>query len=103
MAENPSITNPSVLLERVARAIAPKAWKTLGLPPGFDRPSDQYRRAASLRHARAAIEAMREPTEEMAEAGADKASHCDLPVGAIAMQVGWQAMIDAALTKPEGE
>lgn len=51
--------------------------------------------------ARAAIEAMREPTEEMADAGSscletyDPAEKCP---SARDMENGWKAMIDAALS-----
>jgi hypothetical protein len=44
------------MIERVARALAPLAWAALGLA---DTLAHKNRRAASLRHARAAIEAMR--------------------------------------------
>ena len=48
------------MIERVARAIAPKAWSA-----SEDSTPQKYRRKASLAHARAAITAMRE-TEETA-------------------------------------
>lgn len=44
-------------VERVARAIAPKAWATYG-KVGVDRLPQAARRTASLRHARAVIAAM---------------------------------------------
>jgi hypothetical protein len=58
--------------------------------------------------ARAAIAAMREPTDEMNDAGADK---CDGGCAEESCQCGfmgkiWTAMIDAALecsTKPDGQ
>jgi len=65
------------MIERVARAIyAAECWDTAA--PGF------YQHAA-----RAAIEAMREPTEVMLDAAMQFAS-CDL-------KSEWQAMIEAAL------
>jgi hypothetical protein len=69
------------MIERVARAIYnAECWDTA--VPGF------YQRAA-----RTAIEAMREPTEEMSHAGWRTASDISTVV--------WQAMIDAALHEKE--
>jgi hypothetical protein len=55
-------------LERVARAIAPKAWATYGLL-GVDTLANVNRRTASLKHARAAVAALMEPSSEMLIAG----------------------------------
>lgn len=49
------------MVERVARAIDPFAWLT--------EYGSNYRRTDSIRKAKEAIEAMREPTEGMLEAG----------------------------------
>ena len=51
----------SEMVELVAKAIAPKAWTACG-KLGVDNPAQDARRKASLKHARAAIVAMREPT-----------------------------------------
>lgn len=68
-------------IEAIARAIAPKAWATVG-QVGADTLANQNRRTASIRHARAAINAAypelaagthwiapREMTREMADKG----------------------------------
>jgi hypothetical protein len=66
------------MVERVARAIyAAECWDTA--TPGF------YQHAA-----RAAIAAMREPTDEMVDAAWEPS----VPPGNVAI---WQAMIDAAM------
>lgn len=61
----------------------------------------QYRVKECLATARAAIRAMREPTEAMKNAGyrLDGGTPYDVPAGC---EAHWQAMIDAAST-PEGE
>ncbi len=75
------------MLERVARGIC----ESLGHDPdcnSLGRPEwPSY-----LSVARAAIEAMREPTEEMAKAGGKARRQWDKSV--------WQAMISAALSEP---
>ena len=68
------------VVERVARAIA-EGWKG-----GWD---DVAHREAFRADARAAIEAMREPTDAMVRAG---------HLGATA--AAWRAMVDAALAEP---
>ncbi len=67
------------MVERVARAIG----KLDGIPDELW--------SASVPHARAAIAAMREPTDEMVEAGWKQRS----------ARTTWKAMIDAALTSSE--
>jgi hypothetical protein len=68
------------LVERLAKKLAPKAWATLGYPPGHDTPATQNRRTASLRHARAVLSSLHaaglrivpeKPTEAIREACAD--------------------------------
>lgn len=85
-------TAPSGLVERVARAIDPDAWDTEKLVG-----ARQFAQAKALRQARAAIEAMREPTEAMILAhsengGLDFSEH---------VKTDWRAMIDAALSTSE--
>ena len=85
----------SEMIERVAKALA----KADGDPSVL---FDYY-----LEHARAAIEAMREPTEEMSKAGFvvnkfdNEIRCCDSPrrLARITMPAdpAWKAMIDAAL------
>lgn len=60
------MTDIPEMVERVARALAPLSWAALGLA---DTLAHKNRRTASLRHARAAIEAMRDPTDAMVEVG----------------------------------
>lgn len=89
------------MIERVARALAPLAWATLGLS---DTLANQATRTASLRRARAAIKAMREPTEAMRQCGVHgqwsgviEGIPEDERDAATSL---WQAMIDAALAEP---
>ena len=89
----------SEMVERVARAIWQESvgradwykWETF-------RP-DAWGRCLSMAQARAAIEAMREPTEAMIEAARneDDPGFCDEPGFAAPHKDAWQAMIDAAL------
>ena len=65
------------MVERVARVLAPQAW-CIGYHP--------QEREWSLAKARAAIEAMREPSHEMIVAG----EMCDA-------EAVWTVMIDASL------
>lgn len=67
------------MVERVARAICE------AIPFGVDQ-------VDAAKAARAAIEALREPTEAVCEAGANV-----LDVLAFDMEVAWPAMIDAIL------
>lgn len=52
----------SEIIERVARVLEPQAWAALGL---CDTLAYKNRRTSSLRKAKASLEAMREPTNEM--------------------------------------
>jgi len=75
------------MVERIAKTLAEYGkqspwWNSLSRQS-----KDRFRGQA-----RAAIEAMREPTEEMWDAGADAAEHNQGP---------WEAMIDAALGEDE--
>lgn len=76
----------TTMIERVARTLEPQAWRALGIG---DTLAYKNRRTSSLRKARAAIEAMREPTDAMADEG-----YRAIAKGADAV---WIAMIDAAL------
>lgn len=77
----------SEMVERVARAIDPNAWEEGAHWYAFER---KWRRGKSLHAARAAIEAMREPTYSMKQAVKDGMDHAEV----------WSAMIAAALTSP---
>jgi hypothetical protein len=79
------------MVERVARALAPLSWRALGL---CDTLAHKNRRKASLRHARAAIEAMREPNDRMVDAGDIVTGY---PIKDIFSFKVWEVMIDAAL------
>lgn len=95
------------MIERVAKAIYEKQPAMKAMYPPIPIPWDQASevwRAPFLNFARAAIEAMREPTEGMVDAayrvsvfGADLhdfvAHDCSGPV--------WEAMIEEALTEKE--
>lgn len=78
------------MIERVARAIAPQAWANVGIV-GRDTLAQSSRRKASLKHAKAAIQAMRKPTLDMVDAFKYFSSD-DLPA-----TKAYQRMIDAAL------
>lgn len=80
------------MVERVARAIYERNSKRTN----YVWPDDVYPaiRNRCLRDARAAIEAMREPTEEMVNAGAVAEGDTNLEAQARSL---WEAMIDAIL------
>lgn len=107
----------SEMVEKVARAIcrvqgrdpnSPVAWsaatvgaKEAGVSRIIDQPS--YPRWHEFKaEARAAIAAMREPTEAMEIAGCDAFSRKfdDPGVAAVSPEVAWRAMIDAAMKEP---
>lgn len=56
----------SEMSERIARKLEPQAWAALGIG---DTLAYKNRRTSSLRKAKLVLEAMREPTEGMVEAG----------------------------------
>lgn len=99
---NPHQTPKSEMVERVARAIYASAGRLPPEPPWED--ADQEVRDWISDHARAAIEAMREPSEAMIDSGVAFALNVSL-----GGDYRWtdyvrdkhRAMIDAAL-KPEG-
>jgi hypothetical protein len=92
--EKEGITAPSGLVDRVAKAIF------AGMYPGY--PASAFDDAAPLvkdvmrAHARAAIEAMREPTEAMCfvDGPGDQHNYRDAQYRAI-----WKKMIEAALSE----
>lgn len=87
----------SEMIERVARAIWASEY-TSPWPDGDGYPDDEYRLVAR-KQARAAIEAMREPTDAMkAVDGIHWGYGCHVCGG---LTEGWQAMIDAALSEGE--
>ena len=95
---------PATMIEAVGRAINPDAWATQdGLkehsPDYWASPTETETRATLTVRARAAIEAMREPTPEMM-GGANKAQPFldgEWDFGRKIIEDIWQAMIDAAL------
>lgn len=85
------------MIERIARAIAPEAWE-----PGryFGSAVRRWRREMSIRNARAALAALREPTEGMVTMGESAAEMPDDEDGCritFAADDVFRAMIDAAL------
>lgn len=78
------------MIERVAQAIAKAQTQTESMWQAF------------LPEASAAIEAMREPTEAMVDAGGDEEVFADgaayMSLGRVAVEA-YQAMIDAALAE----
>jgi hypothetical protein len=79
----------STMVKRVAQALQ----QGMGAVPSDETPASRAQRELSLfALARAAIAAMREPTEEMLDAWIRAPG---------AIKGGWQAMIDAALEGPE--
>jgi hypothetical protein len=79
------------MLERIATAIMKDRLQMTGISFEIDPGRDE------LADARAALEAMREPTQEMVMAAAQKLLDPSVKTSAKAAQVAWQAMIDAAL------
>jgi hypothetical protein len=79
----------SEMVERVARAIQAQSGHQPATDEGWNRPENTLSVQNFRRMAKAAIEAMREPTEDMIQAGIDG------PVGDT--EGKWQAMIDEAL------
>lgn len=73
------------MVEKVARRLEPLAWAVLEIG---DTTESKRRRSLSLRQARAAIEAMRDPDEEMIAAAEHVAGHS---------LYRYQAMIDKAV------
>jgi hypothetical protein len=90
----------SEMIERVAMGI--HAQRANSRLTKWEDCSEEYRNG-TRRDARAAIEAMREPTDEMQSAGYLNAEHSIEAVGDLAPapesqpRLIWQAMIDAAL------
>lgn len=86
----------SEMVERVARAMFAASWMKDSDPDGDDQISTVGRKNWHLfeKPARAAIEALREPTQAMIRAGEDKTPECRCDVDRT-----FSAMIDAALRK----
>lgn len=82
------------MVERVARILEPQAWRALGLA---DTLAYANRRTSSLRKARAAIEAMRDPTDSMVDAALSATGFYE--DGSNDYLVHYTAMIDAALNE----
>ena len=91
----------SEMVERVARAIVEAAPYSFGAKrsgfDGIDKESARY--SVIMAMARAAIAAMREPTEAMADAFWSSVDEdvCDIPLD-YPLSDAYSAMIDAALT-----
>ena len=84
------------MVERLARVIDPEAWDD-EFTPAF--PSRSRRQGRALDTARAALNAMREPSESMVAAAGRQAEG---PKSSRSARL-WQAMIDAALASGQGE
>lgn len=81
------------MVEKVARAIDPEAWKDdLPVPTRADTIAFHEGRQASIVRARAAIGAMREPSQVMIDAMDDHA-------GTLAPHYAYMDAIDAALSE----
>ena len=78
----------SAIVERVAGAIA-NAWPDRDIP---------HENAAAM--ARAAIAAIREPTQKMVEDGRDAISYREGETYTQLIRDAWDSMIDAALKEP---
>jgi len=86
------------MIERVAKAIQGELPEFTGVTP-------EYLQALYKNAAEAAIEAMREPTDLMIEAGGEAIFGWNgdkTPATEAEAQVAWPAMIDAALQWPAG-
>lgn len=87
----------SEMLERVARAM----YDSSKFVRPWDHPKTQaIHREYSLRHARAALEALREPTDEILLAGVRELSLCNAQqsVSVDDMRDAWRKGIDSALS-----
>lgn len=90
------------MVERVARELEPLAWRALGL---CDTLAYASRRTSSLRKARRALKALREPTQAMIELGSCQTHapgvnpRAARPLAHIMARDCWRAMIDAALAE----
>jgi hypothetical protein len=87
------------MVERVAWAICDNAGSIWGGPKGEDDPDFLLPKLMYMSMARAAIEAMREPTEAMVDAVWTRpdANGSQYPIGGYREQ--YRAMIDAALNE----
>lgn len=86
------------MVELVGRVLEPQAWTALGLG---DTLTYKNRRTSSLRKARAAIEAMMEPTDDMVEAFYGNVVMTS-EGSAVGFALGWRAALRASLqTKGE--
>jgi len=81
------LTQPTEMEIRVARAIA-----------GYFMGGEDFVTASHMRLARVAIRAMREPTQDMVDAGDRKM--CEWTNQGCAVDITWPAMIDAASPQP---
>lgn len=90
------------MVEKVARAICDAGQGQWRKPPYNELHTDALNN--HWRHkARAAIEAMREPSEAMVKAGYDAFMAWDARTGDdLGMEIIWRAMIDAALSDTKG-
>jgi len=79
----------SEMVEKVARALHALEWRGVKEPPAWGEDREYW-----LANARAAIEAMREPTQGQVIAA--EREHGLL--GGLQFEAGWRTMIDAALT-----
>lgn len=104
------------MIERVARAIDPDLWIVLDkLPEGckattfaetwesprYHVPTLLKKRDISLKKARAAIGAVREPTEAMRDAGVGSGACASSDLQPAEPETIWTAMIDAAVKGAE--
>lgn len=93
----------SEMEERVAKALFERAQKTVRnvlIADTYDELAPQMKRHY-CEMARAAIEAMREPTEEMLKSGHHTANnHYGVEIGTDVLYWAWVGCIDAALHEP---
>jgi hypothetical protein len=90
------------MVERVARALEPSLWSPASGPVVWTAEKREAMRLQARHLARAAIEAMREPTEAMVAAGIAQARDCTDNWSASAPCVAeclFPVMIDAALAE----
>ncbi len=83
----------SDMVERVAKAVYEAlTYEAVGVKPKWVERGNSLKQGEARKYARAAIEAMREPTDKMAEDGAIEVASTKRGAWFC-----WQAMIDAAL------
>lgn len=99
-----TVTNPTSMVERVAEAMKTRSKQPLGQLSNFERTECTSLGDAWLVLARAAILALREPTDQMIDAPGDvRVGSGEYTMTHGEAKVAWRAMVDAILTEDAGK